>query len=391
MITLLSKIFIPDTMSESEKRSAYGILCSVVGIVLNLILSAGKIIMGTIAGSITVSADGFNNLSDAGSSIITMVGFKLAGKRPDRAHPYGYGKVEHIAGFIVALLILLVAFDLLKESAIKIFHPESTVFSVLTVAVLAASILVKSYMAYYNFSVGKKINSDTIKAVGTDSLSDCIGTSVAFVAVLVEHFLGVNIDGYSGVVVGLFVLLAGYNAAKDTIAPLLGLPPEKEYVDELKELVLNYDSRVLGMHDLFVHDYGPGRRFISLHCEVPRSEDVMALHEMIDALEKAICEQLECMATIHMDPIENDNETVRALSAAVRETVKSLNASYTMHDFRIVTGEKNTNLIFDVAVPVDERLGEGELIDLITAAVREKLGGGYSCVIEIDRDIYTEK
>lgn len=384
MITLLSRIFIPKDLNENEKRGAYGVLCGVVGILLNSFLFAGKFFAGIISGSIAITADAFNNLSDAGSSVVTLVGFKLAGQKPDSAHPFGHGRMEYLAGLGVSAMILVMAVELIRDSIDKIIHPVDTEFSPLILGILIASILVKVYMAFYNTRVGKKLNSPTIRAVATDSLSDCVTTTIVIVSLLVQHYSGLKIDGYCGVVVGVLILVAGIGAARDTINPLLGTPPSDEFVEQIEDITLHFDERVVGIHDLIVHDYGPGRKFVSLHAEVPEEGSLVELHEVIDRLEKYLGETLECMVTIHMDPVSTRDEFVADLKKRVAHIVKIMDENMTIHDFRVVRGEKQTNLIFDVVVPYQVKKTDVQIKEQLQDAVHELIGQEYAIIIQID-------
>ena len=285
MITILERIFINPDMDDNRKRGIYGTLCGVVGIFLNLLLFIGKFLAGVLSNSIAITADAFNNLSDAGSSVMTLIGFRLASQKPDLKHPFGHGRMEYLAGLGVSALILIMGVELLQTSVGKIIHPTDTEFSPLIGGILIVSILVKCYMAYYNRNVGRKIGSATIEATATDSLSDCVATGVVLLSGIIGHFTNLRIDGYCGALVGLFICYAGINAAKETINPLLGQAPEPEFVEQIQQIVMGYDENILGMHDLIVHDYGPGRRMISLHAEVPAGGDILKLHDEIDNLE----------------------------------------------------------------------------------------------------------
>ena len=384
MINFLSRIFIKDreNVTDSKVRQAYGTLCGFVGIALNVILFGLKYFAGTISGSIAIVADSFNNLSDAGSSVITLLGFRLAGRKPDPDHPYGHGRIEYISGLIVAALIILMGFELAKSSVQKIISPEPVQTGWLPAVILLVSIGVKVYMSFYNRAVGKKINSSAMLATATDSLSDSIATAVVLIAMLIAHFTGLNIDGWAGALVALFILFAGYNAAKDTLAPLLGQPPEKEFVESIENLVLSHPE-IHGVHDLIVHDYGPGRQMISLHAEVDGRDDVFHLHDVIDNIEVELFKQLGVHATIHMDPIETDNETVNAMREKIAELVKTIDESITIHDFRMVPGETHTNVIFDAVVPFAFRMKDAE----VAVAIRELVQKTYPnhfAVIMID-------
>ncbi|MDE6625931.1 MAG: cation diffusion facilitator family transporter [Lachnospiraceae bacterium] len=381
MITLLSNIFIKNK-DEAECRKAYGTLCSIVGICLNVLLFAGKYIAGVISGSVAIMADAFNNLSDAGSSFITLVGFLFAGKKPDPGHPFGHGRFEYISGFIVSIAILLMGFELLRDSISKIIHPEPVDTGILAMVILLVSILVKLYMAFYNRRIGKRIGSAAMQATAVDSLSDSAATTVVLVAMLVMRYAGVNIDGFCGVLVAIFILYAGYSAAKDTLDPLLGSAPDPEFVKQIQEIVMSHDL-IQGIHDLIVHDYGPGRCMISLHAEVPGDHNIFEIHDMIDHVERELHEKLFCEAVIHMDPIETDNEEVARMREVVVGLVKQIDSRMTIHDFRMVTGPTHTNLIFDVVAPYDMEIDSKE----IKEKVQQQVGnlGSYYAVVEIDR------
>lgn len=361
MITLLSRIFIKnrDEVSNPAVRKAYGMLCSLTGIFLNVLLFAGKYIAGTLAGSIAVTADAFNNLSDAGSSVITLLGFRMASKKPDPDHPFGHGRIEYLSGLAVSLIIIVVGVQLGLESIDKICAPEEIDASLLPTLILVASICVKGYMFLYNRAVGKKINSPGMSATATDSLSDCIATFVVLISMLVARFTGVNIDGWSGAVVALFIIYSGFSAAKDTISPLLGSAPDPELVHKITDIVMAHPE-VLNVHDLIVHDYGPGRLMVSLHAEVPGNGDIFELHDAIDTAEYELQKELGCTAVIHMDPISTDDSKVAKMREELKESVDGLGYGITIHDFRIVDGPTHTNVIFDAVLPNDSPLTEDE-------------------------------
>ena len=385
MITLLEKIFIKDSKDVTlpHVRQKYGILCGVAGIFFNLLLFLLKFFAGLLSNSIAVTADAFNNLSDAGSSIITLIGFKMAGQKPDPDHPFGHGRIEYISGFVVSIFILFMGYELLQTSIQKIFHPEPLNFSPVMVVILLLSILVKFYMAYYNRKIGKKIDSAAMLATATDSLSDTISTAVVFLATLISHFTPLLIDSYCGVLVGILILYAGYKAAKDTLNPLMGTPPEAEFVQKVESIVLSYDN-VLGIHDLIVHNYGPGRTIISLHAEVPAEGDLLALHDTIDLIEHRLHNDLNCSAVIHMDPICIHDELTRELKEIVIRILDEIDPVITMHDFRIVSGPTHTNLIFDIVVPFNFRYTDEALTRLIAGRVRA-FDPTYYTVIEVDK------
>ena len=384
MIKLLTKIFIKDSenVTNAAVRRAYGTLCGVYGIFLNLLLFAGKYFAGVISGSVAITADAFNNLSDAGSSIITLLGFAIAGKKPDPDHPFGHGRAEYLAGLVLSAIIILMGFELAKTSFDKILHPEPLTAGVLPAVILLCSILVKFYMCLYNRSVGKKISSAAMQATAADSLSDSIATAVVLLSMGVSYFFKVNIDGYAGLLVALFILYAGYNAAKDTISPLLGQAPGREFVKNIEEIV-NAHPEVVGIHDLVVHDYGPGRIMVSLHAEVRGDGDIFALHDAIDSAETELKNKLGCIATIHMDPIEADNTEVSQMRAAVAEKLKELDDVISIHDFRMVPGPTHTNLIFDAVVPADYKKSDEELAASIRQQIHQTWPDRYA-VVSID-------
>lgn len=384
MIEFLARVFIRhrDSLSPSALRQAYGQLCGAVGIGLNLLLFAGKLFAGTISGSIAITADAFNNLSDAGSSVVTLLGFRLAGRKPDPEHPFGHGRMEYISGLAVAGLILLMGVELGKSSLKKILSPEEIVSSPLVLAILAVSVAVKLYMFYYNRSIGKKIKSAAMSATATDSLSDAVSTTAVLIATLVGQLTGLNIDGWVGLLVALFILFSAYKAAKETLSPLLGQTPDPEFVDRIEQIVLSYPE-VLNIHDLIVHDYGPGRMMISLHAEVSADGDLLQLHDVIDNAEHRLKKELGCMAVIHMDPIITNDAHTDALRMAVAEKVKTIDPRLTIHDFRIVPGPTHTNLIFDVVVPYDVKLTADEVRRRIGALVKE-LDENYFAVVQVD-------
>ena len=384
MITLLSRIWIhSDNYRDSGVREKYGVLCGSVGIFLNVLLFAGKFIAGLLSGAISVTADAFNNLSDAGSSVISMIGFKLSGRKPDSDHPFGHGRIEYISGLFVAIIILLMAYELIKESIEKIIHPQLPEFSILIVVILAASIAVKIYMFFYNNNIARKIDSATMAATAKDSLSDTFATSVVLVSMLVAHFWSIPIDGFCGIFVGVMILLAGISAMKDTINPLLGQPPEPELVDEIEKLV-RCDERILGIHDLAIHDYGPGRLMISLHAEVPYKEDILELHDLIDRIEFSLSRELNCEAVIHMDPIVDDDEVINEAKAEVDRIVKGFEGNVRFHDFRMVKGTTHSNLIFDIVVPHGYPMSDEEVVEQIREKVKE-FKDNYYCVIHVDK------
>ena len=370
-------------MEEGEERTINGIVCGWAGIVFNISLFLLKYMAGVMSGSVAIIADAFNNLSDSGSSIITLLGFRMSAKKPDGDHPYGHGRIEYVAGLMVSLLIFLMGFELLKAAITKIIHPTGVNTGIMVIVILIISILVKCYMAYYNYSIGKKINSAALNATAMDSLSDCVATTAVLLAMIIQYFTDWKIDGWIGLFVAGVVLYAAYSAAKDTIQPLLGMPPNQKFVDEVETIVLSHDI-VEGIHDLVVHDYGPGRCMISLHAEVAGDKDIFLIHDEIDHIETELNEKLGCESTIHMDPIAMNNEVVSQNREIVEKLIEQFNEHYTTHDFRMVIGPTHTNLIFDVLIPRDEKVDEVELREQIENEVR-KMNPDYYAVIKIDR------
>lgn len=372
MVTLFSKFFIknPNDYQSPAVRRAYGTLCSIVGVFLNILMFAGKFIAGNIANSVSITADAFNNLSDAGSSIITLFGFRLAGKKPDPNHPFGHGRIEYLSGLAVSVLILVMGFELMKSSITKLIHPEPVEASLLAGGIMVAAILIKLYMAFYNKKIGKKIDSAAMAAVAADSLSDTISTVVVLVSMILSKFIDFPIDAVAGIFVALLILKTGLESVRDTVAPLLGQAPDPEFVKQIEEITME-SPHIVGIHDLIVHDYGPGRVFISLHAEVPGNEDVFVLHDEIDNAEFRLKDRLGCEVTIHLDPIDVDNEHVAQMKEEVAKILKEYDEVLTFHDFRMVPGETHTNLIFDVVVPAKYKMTNEEVRDAIKAEVEE--------------------
>lgn len=385
MVSLLAHFFIKDKDNTSSPavRQAYGILCGTVGIALNILLFAGKFFAGLVSNSIAVTADAFNNLSDAGSSLITLVGFKMAGQKPDPSHPFGHGRIEYLSGLFVSIAILIMGFELIHSSIDKIIHPQAVAFSPLTVIILLVSIAVKIYMALYNKAISRKIGSAAMNATATDSLSDTLATAVVLIATVIGHYTGFLIDGYCGVLVGLFILYAGYSAAKDTISPLLGQPPQPEFVKDVETIVTSYEH-VLGIHDMIVHDYGPGRVMLSLHAEVPADGDMLILHDMIDNIEHQLHDELGCEAVIHMDPVIINDYQTDELKSRVTELLQNTYPEIHFHDFRIVKGPTHINIIFDIVIPFGYKKSDDEIIDYLKQEIHN-IDSSYFAVIQIDR------
>lgn len=377
MFGWLTKIFIKDrdNTSDPHVRESYGKLTGITGIILNIILCASKIVTGLITGAISVVSDGINNLSDAASSIITLVGFKLSAKKPDKEHPFGHGRMEYFAGLLVSLIILLVAFELFSESLQNIIDGIVPSFAsenvrIITICVLGASILVKLWMALFNRYCGKKINSVAMQATAADSATDCISTAVVLVCTVLTAFVGnFPIDAIAGIVVAIFIFYTGIKSVKSILDLLLGKAPDPELVREIADYVVNFDSNIVGVHDLIVHDYGPGRKMITLHAEVPAEGNMVQLHEIIDSIERGLAEHYNCLATIHMDPVVTTSERVNMLKAKCVEIVKSIDPGFSVHDFRVSEGKEHSNVIFDVVLTRDTRLTNAQ----IEAIIRRKL------------------
>ena len=382
MISLLARLFLRKK-DPADLRRGYGMLCGAVGIGLNLLLFGGKFLAGTLSGSIAITADAFNNLSDAGSSFVTLIGFHLAGQKPDVHHPFGHGRIEYLSGLAVSMLILLMGFELGRSSLDKILHPSPVDSSPLVLGILCVSIAVKLYMAFYNHTLGKKLSAPAMLATAVDSLSDSAATFAVLAATLVGQFSGVLIDGWLGLLVAALILWSGAKSAKETIDPLLGTPPTHEFVQRIRDLVMAHPG-IIGIHDLIVHDYGPGRVMISLHAEVPATENVLDIHDEIDNVEKELQEKLGCEAVIHMDPIVTDDGVTAETRQRVAALVRCIDDEISIHDFRMVSGATHTNLIFDAVVPFGFRLTDAQVAEKIKTAVRA-LDGTYYAVVHVER------
>ena len=385
MVSMLIRKLVPDIKDpkQAHVRRSVGSICGACGIFFNILLFLGKLIMGILTHSIAIVGDALNNLSDAGSSIITMIGFRLAGKAPDADHPFGHGRIEYISGLIVSLLICIMGFELGKSSIEGIIHPTAVDCTLPAIIILIASLLVKAYMMYYNFHWARIIDSAAMKATAVDSRNDMISTSVVLIAVISTKFTDLPVDAYIGVALAVFILYSGINAAKDTIEPLLGTPPSKEFLDQISKIVLSHEA-VSGIHDVVVHDYGPGRKMVSLHAEVSAFQDMFYIHDCIDNIELDLARELDCEAVIHMDPIDTKNKDLMRLQDEAKEIARTIDPRITIHDFRMVPGESHTNLIFDMVVPHDIKTPEKELIHRVQQEVQKSHPHHY-CVIKIDR------
>ncbi len=385
MIKLLAKIFIKNhTDYQNEKvRSQYGILCGAFGIFLNAILFALKFFFGTLAASVAMVADAFNNLSDAASSVVQILGFKLSNKQPDPDHPFGHGRIEYISGLVVSFIILYMGVALLKDSVLAIINPEKPDTSLLSVIIMGVAILIKIYMYLYNHLIARKIDSVAMEVVAQDSLNDVISTSVVIVAIIGSRFTSLPLDGIGGIVVAVFILKTGFEAASDTIAPLLGSAPSPEFVAQIEEELMKHKP-IIGMHDLIVHDYGPGRVMISLHAEVPGDMNIFSLHDVIDIAENDISRRFNCHVVIHMDPVDTGNKRLAELKQVLAEEVPKINSELKYHDVRMVPGDTHTNLIFDVVKPYSCMLTDEKLKLVIHEAVHARCPDVY-CAITVDQ------
>ncbi len=384
MTNFLIRLFIGKNKNPNDvkNRGKYASLAGFTGIIVNVLLFAGKLTLGILSASVSMIADAFNNISDAGSSIVTLIGFRLSEKHVDKEHPLGHGRLEYVTGFIVDMLIILVGFELLTGSIDKILHPSLPSVGNVTLAILGVAILVKVWLFFFYRKIGKAIDSTAIKAAASDSLTDCIATSLVLISALVSRFWGIAIDGWAGVLVAVFILFAGIKAAKETIDLLLGSPPAPEFIQEIYEFSKEYNS-VVGIHDVMVHDYGPGRKIVSFHAEVPSDSDINVAHEEVDQMERDMHAKFGCIVTVHLDPIVVNDPLVNELRALAETSAKEVNEAFTIHDFRMTKGETNINLIFDLVLPADCKLCEEEAENAVAQKIREKRPNCF-CVIRAE-------
>ena len=392
MLNLLAKIFIKDrkNFKNPQVRNQYGILCGIVGICFNIFLFAFKFFAGILLNSVAVVADAFNNLSDATGSIVTILGFKISGKKPDAEHPFGHGRMEYIAGLIVSFLIIIMGYELLKSSVGAIKNPEPLKTDFLTIIILSVSILVKFYMYFYNHSLSKKMNSVVMEATAKDSLNDTISTGVVLAIVIINIIfsslgkeISVPLDGFAGLFVAIFILKGGFDSVKETVDPLLGKNADKEFVDNIEKTVMAH-RKICGMHDLVLHDYGPEKIMVSFHAEVPGDENIFELHDEIDNIECEISKKFNCSCVIHMDPIDKNNAELEQLKNFIIEKAKNVEPNISIHDLRIVPGPSHTNVIFDAVRPFESKYSEDELKELLCGIVKE-YNSSYFAVIQIDQ------
>ena len=385
MIEFLIRRFVPDwqQVQRTDVRERYGTLAAAVGILSNIFLCIIKGLIGLFSGSIAVTADAVNNLSDAGSSVITLLAFKIAGKPADEEHPYGHARMEYISGMAVSFIIILLGLELMGSSFEKILHPEEVGVSALTYLVLIVSIAVKLWQGMFNRSLGKRISSEALQATAADSLNDVFSTGAVLLSTLVYQFTAIPIDGWVGMLVAIFITASGVKLIMETGSPLLGQAPDPQMVRELEEKITAYDG-VIGIHDLQVHNYGPGRVFATVHAEVPANRDILVSHDIIDNIEREVGHEMNLNLVIHMDPVVTDDERLNQLHAQVQQIVAGIDSNLSMHDFRAVFGPTHTNLVFDVVVPPGFSLSDSELSRRIEQQVQTL--GSYFCVITVDHN-----
>ena len=386
MTQFLIRCFIkrPDDVKDAAVRTAYGNLASLVGMACNILLCIGKLLAGTLFGSIAIMADALNNLSDASSNVVSLIGFRLAAKAPDAEHPYGHARYEYLAGLVVSVTILAIGLSLLKESALKVLHPTPVAFSWLSIGVLAASILVKLWLSGFNRAVGKKINSETLMATAADSRNDVLTTGAVLLSTILCSLTGYGIvDGIMGVGVAAFILWSGWGLVMDTLSPLLGESPSPELVEHIERTVMSYPG-VLGMHDLMVHDYGPGHQFASLHVEFPAETDPLTAHDVIDNIEKDFLKKDRLQVTIHYDPIVTADASVGVLRARLQEHARQLDPQLSIHDLRIVPGDSHTNVLFDLVFPAGYTGDIDQMLAKMCQFVKEQ-DPKYCCVVKVEQ------
>lgn len=385
MIGLLSRIFIKnrENTADPKVRRAFGMLSGILGIVLNLILCGIKLIASVLTGSVSITADAINNLADAASSLVTLIGFRLAGQKPDPSHPFGHGRIEYLSGLLVSFMILFMGIELAKNAILQILDGSPVFFRPVSIVILIMSIAIKLYMYRYNREIGRRLDSPAVRATAADCLSDTVSTVAVLVTMLLSLVIPFPLDGWCGLAVAIFILWSGIRTAKDTLDPLLGAPPDRKFVEQIEQIVLSYPD-VLGIHDLVVHDYGPGRVMVSLHAEIPCTIDILTIHDRIDNIEKHLNRELFCEAVIHMDPIAIDNPLTTALHQKVIAFAKEIHPSLSIHDFRIVVGESHTNLIFDMVIPYGLSASSHEMKETMTRRIKT-LDPSYEAVIQIDQ------
>lgn len=391
MTNLLIKLFIPDSknLNDPKVRKKFGILSGIVGIICNTILFFAKLFVGIITSSIAVSADAFNNLADAGASIVTFVCFKIAGAPADKEHPFGHGRVEYISGLIVSVAIILTGFSFAKSSVEKIISPEPIVFSKISLIILMVSLLLKLWMGLFNRKLGNIVNSSAMKATSLDSLADVAATGAVIVSMFIYRYTGLNVDAYAGLIVAAFILFTGIQMIKETLGPLLGQAPDPELVREITEIILSYDD-IIGIHELMVHNYGPGRSVISMHAEMPAHIDILKLHGTIDRVEERLKTHFNCQAVIHLDPIITDDENVNKLRNKVSDFVRIIYPNSKIYDFRIVPSSTHSTLIFGLSVPFELDESDEQIRHAIQKGIKI-IDKSYKCIININREAFVQE
>lgn len=385
MTKLLIRLFLKDKdASTPTGREAYGRIAGIVGIICNLLLSGVKFAIGALTSSVSITADATNNITDAGSSIVTLIGFRLSEKPADEDHPYGHARIEYITGLIISFLTLIIGYDILKTSVSKIFNPEEIVFNWFSIIILALSVFVKLWLSLFNKSLGKKIKSKALEATAADSRNDVISTCAVLLATIISHFTGFNLDGYMGFCVAVFIIISGIGLVKETVSPLLGQAPSKEMYEMIESKILSYEN-VLGVHDLMVHSYGPGSYFASAHIEVDARIDVLLSHDIMDTIERDFANQDNIHIVVHLDPTILDCEETNELKEVVREILYSIDPILTFHDFRVVYGEKAKNVLFDVVAPPRYKYSDEELVAIIKNRVNDAGNGNLYAVVVVDK------
>ena len=385
MTNLLIKLFLKNKDSSTPHgREAYGRVAGIVGIVCNLLLSVIKFIIGSVTNSVSITADATNNMTDAGSSIVTLIGFRLSEKPADEDHPYGHARIEYITGLIISFLTLIIGYDILKTSVSKIFNPEEIVFNWVSVVILGVSIFFKLWLSVFNKTLGKKIKSQALEATAADSRNDVISTAAVLIATVISHFTGFNLDGYMGLCVAVFIIISGIGLVKETVGPLLGQAPSKEMYELIENKILSYEN-VLGVHDLMVHSYGPGSYFASAHIEMDAKIDVLTCHDIMDTIERDFANNDSIHIVVHLDPTVLDCDETNELKESVKEILYDIDPIITFHDFRVVYGEKAKNVLFDVVIPPKYKYSDTELISIIKNRVNEAGNGNLYAVVVVDR------
>ena len=385
MVSILIKILVNDfnNTGDEKVRRGYGVVCGTVGIILNIMLCCAKVFAGMLSGSIAVITDAINNLTDAGSSVVNVVGFKMAGRKPDTEHPFGHGRIEYVSGLIISIIIIVLGVELGKTSITRIIDPREIITSRAVFTVMEISIAVKIYMYLYNRRFGNRISSVSLKAAALDSFTDAIATTAVLISIVIFEFTGVVVDGWCGLIVSVFIIYSGVSSVKTTVDPLLGVKPDPEYVNIIEKFVLSQNN-ILGMHDLVIHNYGPGRSMISLHVEVPANGSLVEMHDIVDNIERKLKEALNCECVIHMDPVVIDNMITMRMREFVNVIVSNVDPSLRINDFRMVQGTTHTNLIFDLVIPHGFRYTDDEVVDIIQQRVRQ-LPGDHYAVINVEK------